>query len=95
VGQLRTSANITQLLGYSIDLYRRLERETGLATGDGYDTDARLIGIAIPRERKGSRHSFEFGVAGVHNAGLRPLGRCEDVDVQSGAHQIILSGCVA
>jgi 4-methylaminobutanoate oxidase (formaldehyde-forming) len=33
VGQLRTSANITQLLGYSIDLYNRLEAETGLATG--------------------------------------------------------------
>lgn len=33
VGQLRSSANITQLLGYSIDLYKRLEAETGLATG--------------------------------------------------------------
>ena len=33
VGQLRTSANITQLLGYSVDLYKRLEAETGLQTG--------------------------------------------------------------
>jgi len=33
VGQLRTSANITQLLGYSVDLYDRLEKDTGLATG--------------------------------------------------------------
>ena len=33
VGQLRTSANITQLLGASVDLYRTLEAETGLATG--------------------------------------------------------------
>jgi glycine cleavage system aminomethyltransferase T/glycine/D-amino acid oxidase-like deaminating enzyme len=33
VGQLRTSANITQLLGYSVALYDRLEKETGLATG--------------------------------------------------------------
>jgi 4-methylaminobutanoate oxidase (formaldehyde-forming) len=33
VGQLRTSANITQLLGYSVALYDRLEAETGLATG--------------------------------------------------------------
>ena len=33
VGQLRTSANITQLLGYSVDLYKRLEGETGLQTG--------------------------------------------------------------
>lgn len=33
VGQLRSSANITQLLGYSVDLYDRLEEETGLGTG--------------------------------------------------------------
>lgn len=33
VGQLRTNANITQLLGYSVALYDRLEQETGLATG--------------------------------------------------------------
>ncbi|MEM7422589.1 MAG: FAD-dependent oxidoreductase [Pseudomonadota bacterium] len=33
VGQLRSSASITQLLGYSIDLYKALEDETGLATG--------------------------------------------------------------
>lgn len=33
VGQLRTSANITQLLGESVRLYRNLEAETGLGTG--------------------------------------------------------------
>ncbi len=33
VGQLRASAAITQLLRYSVQLYERLERETGLATG--------------------------------------------------------------
>src|SRR3954466_14093011 len=33
VGQLRASANITQLLGYSVALYKCLEAETGLATG--------------------------------------------------------------
>ena len=33
VGQLRTNANITQLLGYSVDLYNRIEEETGLSTG--------------------------------------------------------------
>jgi sarcosine dehydrogenase len=33
VGQLRTSANITQLLGYSVDLYDRLAKETGIETG--------------------------------------------------------------
>jgi 4-methylaminobutanoate oxidase (formaldehyde-forming) len=33
VGQLRSNANVTQLLGYSVDLYKKLEAETGLATG--------------------------------------------------------------
>ena len=33
VGQLRTSANVTRLLKYSVELYDRLERETGQATG--------------------------------------------------------------
>ena len=33
VGQLRTSANITQLLAYSVKLYDTLEAEVGLATG--------------------------------------------------------------
>jgi glycine cleavage system aminomethyltransferase T/glycine/D-amino acid oxidase-like deaminating enzyme len=33
VGQLRTSANITQLLGYSVALYDSLEAETGLGSG--------------------------------------------------------------
>ena len=33
VGQLRSSANITQLLGYSVELYGKLAKETGLETG--------------------------------------------------------------
>ena len=33
VGQLRSNANITQLLGYSVDLYNTIEAETGLGTG--------------------------------------------------------------
>jgi sarcosine dehydrogenase len=33
VGQLRSSSSITQLLGYSVALYDRLEADTGLATG--------------------------------------------------------------
>lgn len=33
VGQLRTSANITQLLKYSVELYDNLAKETGLETG--------------------------------------------------------------
>jgi len=33
VGQLRSSASITQVLKYSVDLYKNLARETGLETG--------------------------------------------------------------
>ena len=33
VGQLRNNANVTQLLKYSVDLYRRLESETDQSTG--------------------------------------------------------------
>ena len=33
VGQLRSNANITQLLGHSVAIYDRLEKETGQATG--------------------------------------------------------------
>ena len=33
VGQLRSSASITRVLKYSVDLYKGLETETGLATG--------------------------------------------------------------
>ena len=33
VGQLRSSASITQVLKYSVDLYKKLDQETGLATG--------------------------------------------------------------
>ncbi len=48
VGQLRTSANITQLLGYSVALYDRLEAETGQATGWKRNGGLRL---ACNRER--------------------------------------------
>ena len=33
VGQLRSSASITQVLKYSVELYKKLEKETGLQTG--------------------------------------------------------------
>jgi sarcosine dehydrogenase len=33
VGQLRSSASITRVLKYSVELYKELEKETGLATG--------------------------------------------------------------
>jgi 4-methylaminobutanoate oxidase (formaldehyde-forming) len=48
VGQLRSSANITQLLKYSVELYARLEEETGQATGWKQNGGLRL---ACNRER--------------------------------------------
>src|SRR5690242_18644021 len=33
VGQLRSSSNLTRLIGYSVELYGRLEAETGQSTG--------------------------------------------------------------
>ncbi|MFV2034153.1 MAG: NAD(P)/FAD-dependent oxidoreductase, partial [Halocynthiibacter sp.] len=48
VGQLRSNANITQLLGYSVDLYKTLEAETGQATGWKMNGGLRL---ACTRER--------------------------------------------
>jgi sarcosine dehydrogenase len=33
VGQLRSNRNVTQMLKYSVELYERLEEETGLTTG--------------------------------------------------------------
>ena len=35
VGQLRSSRSVTRMLGHSVDLYKRLEEETGQATGPG------------------------------------------------------------
>ena len=50
VGQLRTNANITQLLGYSIELYKTLEQETGLATGWKMNGGLRLAAL-VPKPR--------------------------------------------
>lgn len=48
VGQLRSSANVTQLLKYSVELYDRLEQETGQASGWKMNGGLRL---ACRRER--------------------------------------------
>jgi len=48
VGQLRASANVTQLLKYSVELYDKLEKETGQATGWKRNGGLRL---ACNRER--------------------------------------------
>ncbi|TCT12053.1 4-methylaminobutanoate oxidase (formaldehyde-forming) [Tepidamorphus gemmatus] len=62
VGQLRTSANITQLLGNSVRLYDRLEAETGLATGWKMNGGLRLACTADRwtevRRQATTAHSF-------------------------------------
>jgi 4-methylaminobutanoate oxidase (formaldehyde-forming) len=62
VGQLRTSANITQLLKYSVELYGTLEAETGQATGWKMNGGLRLACNAerlIEIERQATTaHSF-------------------------------------
>ena len=42
VGQLRSSASITQFLKYSVELYNTLQTETKLATGWKQDAGLRL-----------------------------------------------------
>ncbi|MEO0753015.1 MAG: FAD-dependent oxidoreductase [Pseudomonadota bacterium] len=62
VGQLRSSANITQLLGYSISLYDTLEEETGLATGwkmnGGLRLDCKQERWTEVRRQATTAHSF-------------------------------------
>ena len=49
IGQLRNSANLTRLAKYSLDLYRRLEDETGVATGL---RQGGAIALALTAERR-------------------------------------------
>ncbi len=64
VGQLRSNANITRLLGHSVELYRRLEKDTGQATGWHQSGSLRL---ACTQER---RAEFERAVTTAHSFGL-------------------------
>ncbi|MDX1402561.1 MAG: FAD-binding oxidoreductase, partial [Kiloniellales bacterium] len=62
VGQLRSSASITRLLKYSVELYETLEAETGLATGWKQNGGLRLANnqerwIEIKRQAT-TAHSF-------------------------------------
>ena len=86
VGQLRTNANVTRLLGYSVELYRRLEAETGIATGWKMNgglrlacTEARWIEV---RRQATTAHSFglEMHLLGPAEAqALWPLMTVDDV----------------
>ena len=64
VGQLRTSANITQLLKYSVELYDRLEEETGQATGWKRNGGLRLAcnGARMTEIRRQATMARSFGL---------------------------------
>lgn len=64
VGQLRSSANITKLLGYSVELYGRLEAETGQATGWVRNGSLRLA------RTKDRRAEFERAATTARSFGL-------------------------
>ena len=64
IGQLRSSANITRLLGYSVDLYDRLEAETGQATGWVKNGSLRLA------RTKDRRAEFERAATTARSFGL-------------------------
>ena len=86
VGQLRSAANITQLLGYSVELYDRLEEETGQATGWKRNGGLRLACNAERwtevRRQATTAHSFglEMGLLSAKEAlDLWPLMTVDDV----------------
>jgi len=64
VGQLRNSANITRLLGHSVELYEALEKETGQSTGWVRNGSIRLA-CNIDRRRE-----FERAATIAHSFGL-------------------------
>ena len=64
VGQLRNNANITRLLGHSVELYEALEQETGQSTGWVRNGSIRLA-CNIDRRRE-----FERAATIAHSFGL-------------------------
>ena len=86
VGQLRTSANITRLLGYSVELYEKLEAETGYATGWKRNGGLRLAcnpdrWIELQRQATTARSfGLEMHLLGPREAqALWPLMNADDV----------------
>src|SRR4029077_540445 len=86
VGQLRSSSNLTRLIRYSVDLYSRLEAETGQSTG--WEECGR---ISVPRTAErmiqlrrnasvANAYGIEAHVISREEAGRRyPLMRIDDL----------------
>ncbi len=89
VGQLRSNANITQLLKHSVELYQRLEAETGQATGWKANGGLRLACSAermteISRQAT-TAHSFGLEMHLLSPAEARELWPLMDISDLHGA----------
>lgn len=89
VGQLRSNANVTQLLKYSVELYATLESVTGLATGWKQNgglrlacNDARIIEL---KRQATTAHSFGLGMEILSAAQAQDLWPLMDVSDVVGA----------
>ncbi len=86
VGQLRSSSNLTRLIGYSVELYGRLEAETGQSTGwkrCGSVSVARTAERMVQLKRNASvanSYGIEAHVISREDAAARyPLMRTDDL----------------
>ncbi|SNX71100.1 4-methylaminobutanoate oxidase (formaldehyde-forming) [Cereibacter ovatus] len=71
IGQLRASQNMTRLAKYSADLYRRLEAETGLATGFS-QRGSMTVALTAARHEELLRQASMARVFGVEVNPLSP-----------------------
>lgn len=91
VGQLRASQNMTRLAKYSADLYRRLEAETGLATGFS-QRGSMTVALTHARREELLRQASMARAFGVEVNELSPseiksmYPHLETSDVVSGVH---------
>ena len=91
IGQLRASQNMTRLAKYSADLYRRLEAETGLATGFS-QRGSMTVALTAARHEELLRQASMARAFGVQVNELTPAEikamypHLETRDVVSGVH---------
>jgi len=99
VGQLRTSANITQLLNYSVELYDALEEETGQATGwkmnGGFRLACNAERLIEIRRQATTAHSFGLPMELLSPREARDLWPVMDVSDVIGAAFLPTDGQVS
>ncbi len=96
VGQLRSQAGITQLLGHSVELYKRLEKETGQATGWKMNGGLRLACNADRmmeiRRQATTAHSFGLDMQILTPKEAQALWPIMDIDDVLGAAYLPTDG---